>query len=284
MKKIVLNLTALVCSILLIVSCGNKNNNKENVNDSTASPTLEIQTQNASQLASDFLGNYQGIQPSYFVKNQYGNDMVINGSKVPVPSSDFKFLLKQNNMVSLQQTNSEDNRRVYYNGTFKILNDNTEIINIECSLSDGKSSNPTYRLSIKKSDKSGTCSCKNEPDFTVKKISNNENKKLGHAYEDSAHAYVDSASPGIRVNKEEEVSNQNIYETGYYITNGSTNKYVYFYNAPNKATKRSAHFDSQDNVYVQKIENGFGFIEFTNTQGQKSIGWLSMKDLIAKPL
>lgn len=73
------------------------------------------------------------------------------------------------------------------------------------------------------------------------------------------------------------------YEIGYYITNGSKNKYVYFHNAPDRATKRSAHFDSQETIYVQKIKNGFGYTEFTNIVGEKSIGWLNMNNLILKP-
>jgi hypothetical protein len=101
------------------------------------------------------------------MKNQYGDDMIISGNKVSFPSSDYKFLLKENNVVSLQQTNLEDNSRVFYDGTFKILNEDTETIKIECSLSDGKSSSPTYTLSLKKADKKGICIGNNEPEFTV---------------------------------------------------------------------------------------------------------------------
>lgn len=95
--------------------------------------------------------------------------MVINGNKVPVPSIDYKFLLKENNVVSLQQINLEDNSRVYYDGTFKISSDEDNAMKIECSLSDGKNSNPTYILTINKSDKKGVCNGSKEPEFSIVK-------------------------------------------------------------------------------------------------------------------
>ena len=40
---------------------------------------------------------------------------------------------------------------------------------IECSLSDGKNSNPTYILTINKSDKKGVCNGSQEPEFSIVK-------------------------------------------------------------------------------------------------------------------
>jgi len=153
----------LLTGLIAFTSCNNSGSNNAKESESVEQ---SIKT-GTSQLSSDFLGNYHGIQSSYFMKNQYGDDMIIAGNKVSVPSSDYKFLLKENNVVSLQQTNLEDNSRVFYDGTFKILNDEAETIKIECSLSDGKSSSPTYTLSLKKSDKKGICTGKNETEFTV---------------------------------------------------------------------------------------------------------------------
>jgi hypothetical protein len=104
------------------------------------------------------------------MKNQYGDDMIVAGNKIAVPSSDFKFLLKEDNIVSLQQTNLEDNSRTYYEGSFKIIDDATDVIKIECSLNDGKSSSPTYNLVINKSDKKTNCIGSSEPEFILEKI------------------------------------------------------------------------------------------------------------------
>ena len=103
------------------------------------------------------------------MKNQYGDDMIINGNKIPVPSIDYKFLLKEDNVVSLQQINLEDNSRVYYDGTSKIISEDGATIKIECSLSDGQGSNPTYVLTINRSDKKGICTGSNEPEFSIEK-------------------------------------------------------------------------------------------------------------------
>lgn len=95
--------------------------------------------------------------------------MVINGQKFSVSSIDFEFLLKAEGAVSLQQTNLYDNSRFYYDGTIKIISDDQDILKLECSLSDGKSSNPTYTLAINKSDKTAICIGNNEPKFELKK-------------------------------------------------------------------------------------------------------------------
>jgi hypothetical protein len=159
--------TILLTGQIAFTSCNNSasnSNSAKKIDNEAQSIKTEI-----SQLSSDFLGNYHGIQPSYFMKNQYGDDMVINGNKIPVPSIDYKFLIKENNVVSLQQINLEDNSRVYYDGTYKIISEESITTKIECSLSDGESSNPTYVLSINRSDKKGICTGSNEPEFSIEK-------------------------------------------------------------------------------------------------------------------
>ena len=162
MKKIMTICGALLFASLILSSCGNNLENNE-------SQSTEVKKDKQALLPPEYLGNYHGIQPSYYLKNGSGDDMVINGQKVPVPSIDFKFLLKEDGAASLQQTNLEDNSRVYYDGTIKIIKDATDILKIEYSLSDGKSSNPTYTLAINKSDKTAICIGNNEPEFKLEK-------------------------------------------------------------------------------------------------------------------
>ena len=158
------NTIVLLVSIILF-AC-NENNHSESI---TTDSISKKQKDEGEGFSTDFLENYHGIQPSYFMKNQYGDDMVINGNKVSVPSIDYKFLLKENNVVSLQQINLEDNSRVYYDGTYKIISQENNTAKIECSLSDGQGSNPTYVLTINKSDKKGVCTGNNEPEFSIEK-------------------------------------------------------------------------------------------------------------------
>jgi hypothetical protein len=161
--------SVLIISTLTITLFGCGNSNQESTNNSSPNESEKISADKIEGLSVEFLGNYHGIQPSYFMKNQYGDDMVINGNKVSVPSIDYKFLLKDGNVVSLQQINLEDNSRVYYDGTYKIISQENNTTKIECSLSDGQGSKPTYVLTINKSDKKGICTGKNEPEFSIEK-------------------------------------------------------------------------------------------------------------------
>ena len=167
MKRIFTAILIIGALTITLFGCGN--NNQESTNNSSPNETEKKTEDKPEGLSAEFLGNYHGIQPSYFMKNQYGDEMVINGNKIPVPSIDYKFLLKENNVVSLQQINVEDNSRVYYDGTYKIISEESITTKIECSLSDGKSSNPTYVLTINRSDKKGICTGSNEPEFSIEK-------------------------------------------------------------------------------------------------------------------
>jgi len=167
MKRIFTAILIIGALTITLFGCGN--NNQESTNNTSPNETEKKSEDKPEGLSAEFLGNYHGIQPSYFMKNQYGDDMVINGNKVSVPSIDYKFLIKENTIVSLQQINLEDNSRVYYDGTYKIISEESITTKIECSLSDGQGSNPTYVLTINRSDKKGICTGSNEPEFSIEK-------------------------------------------------------------------------------------------------------------------
>jgi hypothetical protein len=119
-------------------------------NEESSSPEENIiEVDNVPEI---LLGVYHGIQDSYFMKNKFGDDLIVNGQKINVPSVDHRFLFEKQNAVSLQQTNLEDNSRVYYEGSFKILSEENGLIKIECALSDGEYSNPKYILELNKSE------------------------------------------------------------------------------------------------------------------------------------
>jgi len=151
--------------IIIFTSC----ESRDKEGDATSSL---IQKGEATRIAKEFQGIYHGIQPAYNLKNEYGDEMIINGNPVAVPSIDFKFSLKEDFVVSLQQINLEDNGRVYYSGIFKVLRETDKILVISCDLHDGDSSNPTYTLTIDKAKQSATCDGGNEPEFVVEKMNN----------------------------------------------------------------------------------------------------------------
>lgn len=64
-------------AIVVSVSCGN--NNQNNNTKLVSLPSEEISKSEEAVLATEYLGNYHGIQESYNLKNQYGDEMFVNG-------------------------------------------------------------------------------------------------------------------------------------------------------------------------------------------------------------
>ena len=96
----------------------------------------------------DILGTYQGKQPSYYMKNANGDDMIINGQRIRIPSSIETFVIAEDNKIGYAQTDTEDNKTYNYTGTYKILEESSDMVKIKCSLSDGKYSNQNITLEI----------------------------------------------------------------------------------------------------------------------------------------
>ena len=168
MKNLTFPAIVVGCLSLTLTSCG-AGSKQENDNKIFLETTDELNSQKTAEIPAELLGNYHGIQAGYNLKNQYGDDVLINGNKIAVPSSDFKFLLKEKNIVNLQQTNLEDNSRVFYDGTYIIISETDQNIKIECTLSDGQTSNPTYTLSLNKTAIKGMCNGSKEPSFPIEK-------------------------------------------------------------------------------------------------------------------
>lgn len=156
----------LTIAFFIIISCVDNSDKKQSIVIGNSTSSNE---NHGKRFLMEILGNYEGVQPSYFMKNQYGDDMVINGNKISVPSIDYKFILKEDNLVNLKQINLEDNSQAFYEGTFKIISNDNETIKMECSLSDGQNSNPTYILTLNKNNGKGICTGSNEPEFPIHK-------------------------------------------------------------------------------------------------------------------
>ncbi len=135
----------------------------------------EILNKHSEELSVDFLGTYEGIQDSYFMKNQDGDEIEINGKKIHVPSTQFVFLIHENKNAQLKLKNLENNQIHNYDGFYNILREENDKVSLEVSLTDGQGSSPTYLLKINKSDKTGVCIDKDELTFEISK--NYDNKK-----------------------------------------------------------------------------------------------------------
>ena len=112
-------------------------------------------------------GLFQGTQDAYNLKNKFGDDIIIQGNRVTVPSSKYKFLFQEGFKVSLQQT-SEEGQIVHYEGNYQISRNDDKIILIECELTDGEYSNPTMNIEYSKSNNEFTFKGQDgSPDFNL---------------------------------------------------------------------------------------------------------------------
>ena len=157
-------LMLVVAASLLVVAC------TSNSTSSEAESTI-VEEENTNGLPQEYLGNYNGVQPGYNMKNQYGDDVIINGQAIKIPAIDHKFLVKEGNIISLQQTSLDDNSRYYYEGSYSINGETDTEYTIECNVSDSNgTSNPSFTLVIQKDAKSGKCTSEDQPDFDLEKI------------------------------------------------------------------------------------------------------------------
>lgn len=156
--------TFIFCTLILFGCNNTRTSTQEKPTTLESNVKSEVKPQS---LQGKFLGIYHGQQPSYFMKNQYGDDMIVNGNKVSVPGIDYTFILKENGIANLQQTSLEDNSRYYYDGTYSIIQEDEKKLIIECKMSDGKSSFPSYTLTIEKASVKGTCKGSNDPEFAI---------------------------------------------------------------------------------------------------------------------
>jgi len=184
-----------------LFGCGDSHENS--VSSSTVPVNVISEEEIKVDQNLDLRGIYHGLQPSYYLKNQYGDDMEVNGNKVPVPSIDFKFILKENNTVNLQQINLEDGSRVYYDGTFAVDKSNG-LTKIVCNLNNGKSSHPTYNIIIDNSAMSIKCTGYNEPEFDLEKNDSETTTSSTTSSKDEEKNNV--SSDGIFTYKDESVN------------------------------------------------------------------------------
>ncbi len=122
---------------------------------------------NSKELSRELLGTYEGHQPKYAMRNKDGGELVIGGNKVWVPACDYKFELKSKNKVTMSQLSEEKTKPYLYTGTYTIIKDDAEKIEILCKVSLDKYTNPEYSLVIDKKEKSAICYGSNEPPFAL---------------------------------------------------------------------------------------------------------------------
>lgn len=120
--------------------------------------------------------------------------------------------------------------------------------------------NDTTSYQFDRTEDDNTTEYKNEPTVVKEDVVEVESNTVGS----SDDAYDDSYDKPV---------------SGNYIVNANENHLVYFYETPDLSTKKKAYFSTEDKVYISEFKNGFGFVEFVNSRGQKSVGWLQLSEI-----
>ena len=129
---------------------------------------------NESLIDEEYLGVYIGIQNSYYMEHKFGDYLIINGNKVSVPESEYRFLIEDDNKISLQQKSMEDESRYYYEGNFTVFSITDDKIIIEAELIYDEFSSPSYKIEINKETKEGECEPQDlSPSFKIEKVNVN---------------------------------------------------------------------------------------------------------------
>ncbi len=164
MKKSFLFLLS-IAFVILLVRCDS--------NVSKDSKVDEVKV-NESIMDEEYLGVYIGIQNSYYMENKFGDYLIINGNKVSVPGSEYRFLIEDDNKISLQQKSMEDESRYYYEGNFTVFSITDDKIIIEAELIYDEFSSPSYKIEINKETKEGECEPQDlSPSFKIEKVNVN---------------------------------------------------------------------------------------------------------------
>ncbi|KAB2909109.1 MAG: hypothetical protein LC102_01635 [Ignavibacteriales bacterium] len=121
------------------------------------------------ELGKALLGTYEGYQESYPMRDQYGNVQYVGGQKLMVDACDYKFEIAKNNKVTMYQLPAGKSKPYVYKGSYKIIEDKSNYVEILCKVSLDKYTNPEYTIVIDKKTKTATCEGTNEPEFTMKK-------------------------------------------------------------------------------------------------------------------
>ncbi len=73
------------------------------------------------------------------------------------------------------------------------------------------------------------------------------------------------------------IETKNLLQPGEYEINASIEDKAFFYSKPDLNFMKKSYFSTVEKVYFQKFDGDFGYVEFVNSEGQMSKGWISVK-------
>lgn len=156
---------------MLFASCGGRENNSGDLSkgkDSINPGNSKIPSSPKS-LPDDYLGLYEGSQEPYDFKNEYGEDLILAGNKIPISASEHRVVFKENNKVSVDQINKRNKGHYIFQGTYSILSESPQAYKMKCDFTYGKSSKLIYLMTLDKSSLEIDCEIQDSPGFKLSK-------------------------------------------------------------------------------------------------------------------
>lgn len=160
---------------LLLLSCVESNKKVEKLEEKKSSSEVEL------TLNDQYIGYHYG----YDLEDRFGDKLIIRGNPVHIPLIKYQFLIEQDSVVFLKQTNMEDNSSYNYEGKLIKMVDSTSnhaVYSFALMTSD-RSSNQTGTLVFNLENKSIFCKEKSSPlEFSLfRKKDNKEFDNLAYS-------------------------------------------------------------------------------------------------------
>jgi hypothetical protein len=132
----------------------------------------DLKNEESNEENFDFYGVYFGLQSSYNLKDEYGNDLIYRGRKGTVPVTYNKFKIEKNGRVTLEQSNLDKPANIdYYNGFFSITSQNNDRTIILCKMQSDDSV-PSFEIEVNHFNDNANCKpeTKYTPQFNLRKL------------------------------------------------------------------------------------------------------------------
>ena len=168
MKTIIKSTLIALFATFALTNCNSTPAPEEEVSSDTDATT---QVESTSEAEAEYNGNYHGVQPAYNLKNEYGEDMLVMGNPIAIPSIDFKIELSGSNSVTMIHTIDGESGTDTYKGSYSIAESSDNQISLDCEVSHvTENSNPSFTLVVNLENGTLTYVSDGEPSFDLDRM------------------------------------------------------------------------------------------------------------------
>jgi hypothetical protein len=168
MKKIIQESLIALFAIFTLTNCNSTPAPVEQVSGDMDATTHAAST---SVAEAKYNGNYKGVQPAYNLQNQYGEDILVSGNPIVIPSINYKIELSGRNSVTMIHTKDGESFKDIYRGSYSINESAENKISLDCEVRhETETSNPSFTLIVDMENRMLTYVNKGEPSFNLNRM------------------------------------------------------------------------------------------------------------------